>query len=190
MRGPTQREELVRFVYRRHVKSVYGFFACSVPHATAEDLTSMTFERVLRFWATYRPERASERTWILAIARNLLTDHFRREKRRPAISTDEVPALLESLHGTDEPVQRALDVHELRAYLASLSDRQREVIALRYVADLPASEIGAILGLTSANVHQILSRSLKQLRAQVEAADLQAEAYGHGAADAAGGRAP
>src|SRR4051794_26418732 len=71
----------LRELYRRHVRTVYAFFAYSVAADVAEDLTSATFERVLRAWDSYDPARAGERTWILTIARNLLTDHFRRNRR-------------------------------------------------------------------------------------------------------------
>ena len=156
-------------VYREHVAAVFGFFAYTVPSATAEDLTSATFERIVRFWARYDPARASERTWILAIARNVLTDHFRRQRHRDAVSTDRHPSVLEGLAATDEALERPLEAAELQGLLECLKPREREIVALRYAGDLPAAEIGTIMGLTSANVHQILSRSLRRLRERLEA---------------------
>ena len=164
-RGPLGGE--IGRLYRAHVGPVFAFFAYSVSHSVAEDLTSATFERVLRFWRRYNPERASERTWILAIARNLLTDHYRRESVRAATSIDDQPYLL-SDHVSDDPFKRALDADELRGWLACLGDREREILALRYAGDLPAVEIASIIGLSTANVHQILSRSLRRLREQAD----------------------
>ena len=151
-------------VYREHVAAVYAFFAYSVNDAAAEDLTSATFERVLRSWDAYDPDRGSERAWIVAIARNLLVDHFRRQSHRDAVSTDEHPAVLRALTTADEPLERALSADELRRWLSPLGERERQIVALRYAADLPAAEIAAIVGLSPANVHQILSRSLRRLR--------------------------
>jgi RNA polymerase sigma-70 factor (ECF subfamily) len=151
-------------LYREHVGAVYGFFAYSLREAAAEDLTSATFERVLRSWKRYDPGKGSERGWILAIARNLLVDHYRRQSHRDAVSTDEHPLLLEGLTTGDEPLERALAADELRRWLAILGERERQIVALRYAADLPATEIAEIVGLTAANVHQILSRSLRRLR--------------------------
>jgi RNA polymerase sigma-70 factor (ECF subfamily) len=51
-----------------------------------------------------------------------------------------------------------------------LGDREREIIALRFGADLPASEIATLTGLTLANVQQILSRSLRRLRSELDGA--------------------
>src|SRR6185312_1947643 len=68
-------------VYDEHVWRVYGFLAYRLgDRDTAEDLTQATFERALRAWARFDPRRASESTWLLAIARNLLIDHYRRDR--------------------------------------------------------------------------------------------------------------
>ena len=155
-------------MFREHVGAVYAVFAYSVDAATAEDLTSATFEKVIRSWRRYDPAKAGERTWIIAIARNTMIDHFRRQSHRDASSLDEHPGLLDHLAAGDDFTQRHLDADELRSLLAVLGEREREVLALRYAADLPAADIAELLGLSAANVHQIISRSLRRLRASAE----------------------
>ena len=172
IRRRAEADELSR-LYREHVGAVYGFFAYSLRAPAAEDLTSATFERVLRSWSRYDPRRGGERGWILTIARNLLVDHYRRQSHRDAVSTDEHPGLLAGLVTGDEPLERALEADELRTWLSVLGERERQIVALRYAADLQAAEIAAIVDLTAANVHQILSRSLRRLR---EAATLRSSA--------------
>lgn len=162
-RQTVDRDELRR-VYREQVGPVYAFFAYSVSRAAAEDLTSATFERVVRSWSKYDPRRSSERTWILAIARNLLTDHYRRQRHRAAVSTDEHPVILDSLDGGEPPEEGVLSAEALRRWLAPLGERERMVLALRYAVDLSADETAELMGLTAANVHQITSRSLRKLR--------------------------
>jgi RNA polymerase sigma-70 factor (ECF subfamily) len=156
-------DEVLRRVYREHVDAVFAFFAYSAGRQVAEDLTATTFEKVIRAWHRYDAAKAGERTWILAVARNVLTDNYRRERLRETMSTDEHPGLLE-LGEPVEWVQRRLEIDELRTWLAHLSDREREVLALRYGADLAAAEIGGLLGLSTDNVHQIVSRALRRLR--------------------------
>lgn len=156
-------DELHR-VYREHVDAVYAFFAYAIPRSQAEDLTSATFEKVIKAWRRYDPQKASERTWILAIARNVLTDHHRRQQHRQAVSTDEHPALLDLLQN-EEVLERRLDRDELLGWLAELQPREQELLALRYGADMTANEIAELTELSVANVHQILSRALKKLRA-------------------------
>jgi RNA polymerase sigma factor (sigma-70 family) len=85
LRSRPSKDELLA-VYRENVNAVYAFFAYSVSHETAEDLTAATFERVVRSWARFDPDRAGPRTWVMAIARNQLSDHFRRQSHRNAIS--------------------------------------------------------------------------------------------------------
>jgi RNA polymerase sigma-70 factor (ECF subfamily) len=174
-RGQGDQEALQR-AYRDNVEAVYAFFAYAVDPTTAEDLTAAAFERVVRSWRRFDPARASERTWILAIARNLLTDHFRRAGRARTVSLDEHPALLERLVEEDRSAE-ILAADELKRLLAPLAPRDRQVVALRYAADLEGAEIAALLGLTTGNVHQILSRSLRRLRAvaEAEAADAQSQ---------------
>ena len=158
-------QDELRRVYRAHVRAVYGFFAYSVRAATAEDLTSATFERVLAAWPSFDPAKGSERTWILTIARNQLTDHYRRERLRTTTSTDEHPALLDTLSTTEHPLAAHLEAEAIKSWLGELDERAREILAMRFVADLSPAEIAELMELTVDNVHQILSRSLRKMRA-------------------------
>jgi RNA polymerase sigma factor (sigma-70 family) len=164
--------EDIRDVYQQHVGAVYAFFSYSVSHHTAEDLTAATFERVVRAWSRFDPKRAQPRTWILAIARNLLTDHYRRQSYRDGVSLDEHPALASTLVASDDPLARALSTDVVRTWLARLEPREREVLALRFGADLPAAEIARCLGLSEANVHQVSSRAIRRLRDQLSSTEL------------------
>jgi RNA polymerase sigma factor (sigma-70 family) len=151
-------------VYNEHVWPIYGFLAYRVgDHHLAEDLTQATFERALRNWSHFDPRRSSERTWLLTIARNLSIDHHRRSSRRPSEEFDELEA--PTVPGPEERIGTAVQLSDA---LTKLSDRDREVIALRYGADLTGPEIASMLGLTLSNVQQILSRSLRKLRELLE----------------------
>ena len=154
-------------VYEEHVWYVYGFLAYRVPdRQSAEDLTQGTFERALRAWSRFDRRKAPERAWLLAIARNLLVDHHRRDSHRRTEMLDErsTPAV----SGPEELIALSSD---LATALAKLSDRDREVLALRFGADLKGPEIAQLLGLTVANVQQIMSRSLRKLRSLLEGVD-------------------
>jgi RNA polymerase sigma factor (sigma-70 family) len=166
-RPRTKGSDELRDVYRDHVEAVYAFFGYSVSRALAEDLTSATFERVIRAWGSYDASRASVRTWILAIARNQLTDHYRRASHRDARSLDDEPALVESLSAADPELDAVGERDAFRALLASSQPREREVLALRFGADLSANEVAELLELSSANVHQIASRALRRLRGEL-----------------------
>jgi RNA polymerase sigma factor (sigma-70 family) len=160
-------------VYDEHVAEVYGFFAYGLgSRIDAEDLSQQTFERALRAWERYDESRASPSTWLLAIARNLLVDHLRatgaaRTQPADALGLDEVASESDrpSL-GLDPEIERAL---------TALAPRERELIALRFGGDLTGAEIARITGLSVSNVQQILSRSLRRMRASLDRVPVGAE---------------
>src|ERR687897_43401 len=90
-------------LYEEHVWRVYGFFGYRLgSREDAEDLTQLTFERALKAWDRFDGRRASASTWLMAIARNLLVDHYRRggsEREEPIESED----LAETSLGIESP---------------------------------------------------------------------------------------
>jgi RNA polymerase sigma-70 factor, ECF subfamily len=151
-------------VYEDHVWRVYGFLAYRVrDRETAEDLTQVTFEHALRAWTRFDPSRASETTWLLAIARNVLIDQLRRDR---SLS---IEPLEERMHPVAAGPEESLGGSAaLLGALTSLPDRDQEVIALRFGGDLTGAQVAEMLGLSLSNVQQILSRSLRKLRAMLE----------------------
>jgi len=162
-RGP----ESFASLYDDHVWDVYGFFGYRVgSRELAEDLTQTTFERALRAWARFDENRASARTWLLAIARNLLIDHYRQDRSSLQEPIEDLGAR-EPL-GVDSSPEKRLGLDpDLAAALDGLGERERELIALRFGGDLNGPQIAEITGLSLANVQQILSRTLRRLRVEL-----------------------
>lgn len=167
-RSPRGSGEAFAAVYDDHVWDVYGFFGYRVrSREEAEDLTQATFERALRAWERFDEGRATARTWLMSIAHNLLVDHYRRDRsdRHDPVPVEEH----HELDGGESVEEAALGISpELANALELLSDRDREVLALRFGGDLTGPEVAEITGLTLANVQQILSRSMRRLRAELE----------------------
>ena len=154
-------------VYDENIWRVYGFVGFRVTsRQDAEDLTQQTFERALRAWARFDPGRGSAESWLLAIARNLLIDHYRGDRSSMNKPLEDGGA--ELALGLVPPPEEGLGVApELAAALETLDDRERELIALRFGGDLSGPEIARVTGLSLANVQQILSRALRQLRIEL-----------------------
>ena len=152
---------------------VYGFFAYTLSSgADAEDLTQQTFERAMRAWGRYDGSRASPSTWLLAIARNLLIDHLRAAGAAQTLGDED----LEGMPAPPDRPSLGLDP-DLERALAQLAPREREVIALRFGGDLTGGEIAELTGLSTANVQQILSRSLRRMRECLEREQAGAERH-------------
>jgi RNA polymerase sigma factor (sigma-70 family) len=167
--------------YADHVGQVYGFFAYrGRSREEAEDLTQLTFERALRAWGRYDARKAQVGTWLLAIARNLLIDRYRSEAVAPR--TEPLDDASEH-HLPNAELGASLGVSpELAAGLARLEVRAQEIVALRFGGDLTGPEIAQVTGLTLANVQQILSRSLRQLRSDLGERNEQQSAAARGQA--------
>lgn len=121
----------------------------------AEDLTQETLTRAYQRW---RKVRGHAEPWVARVAANLALDAIRRDKRRPTVAHaggDERAA-----PEAASPVDRV----ELVRVLQDLPRRQREVVVLRYLADLPETEVARELGISVGSVKQHASRGLAALR--------------------------
>jgi RNA polymerase sigma-70 factor (ECF subfamily) len=158
------RDEEFERLFEEHATGLLGFLTYRTgDRALAEDLLADTFERVLRARRRFDPRRASAKTWIYAIALNLLRDQARRraaEGRALERAPDPAPppaGLLEGVAHRDE----------LGRALAQLSDDEREAIALRYGADLTVPEIAKLQGERLTTVEGRVYRALRKLRDQL-----------------------
>ena len=141
-----------------HLDDVYGYLAWFTgDRFVAEDLAGETFERALRLWNRFDPERGSARTWLCQVARTVALDHFRSEKRRRRREQ-----LTASPDRIDERPLEGLSP-ELEAALRALTAGEREVIALRVVLDFDARTAAGMLGISPTNCTTRLNRALGKL---------------------------
>jgi RNA polymerase sigma-70 factor (ECF subfamily) len=151
-------------VYRRELPRIFNFFRYRVADgATAEDLTSLTFEKAWRARRQYRNDTAAFSTWLFTIARNVAVDYWRRKKRE--VPLEEAPEPASERTPEDELVRRA-EFRRLSSILCELPDRERELVALKYGADVTNRAIAEITGLSESNVGTILYRTVHALRAR------------------------
>jgi RNA polymerase sigma-70 factor (ECF subfamily) len=150
-------------VYREEMPRVFNYFRYrGFERATAEDLTSATFEKAWRARDRYRRDRAAVSTWLLAIARNAAIDHLRRSRAAvPLVETD-VP----DERTPEQTALRGEHLRRLRELLSELPGREREILALKYGAEATNRAIATITGLGESNVGTILHRTIGTLRAR------------------------
>jgi RNA polymerase sigma-70 factor, ECF subfamily len=150
--------------YAEQLPRIYNFFRFRVRgHADLEDLTARTFEKAWRARHQYRRDRAGFANWLFGIARNIANDHLR--SAREHVSTDRVPDIAtEHTPETDAALQS--DMERLARLTAHLSDRDREILALKYGAAINNRQIAELTGLSESNVGTILHRTVEKLRSQ------------------------
>ena len=140
------------------VRRVYAYVAYRIGEgADAEDLTNDVFERALRFRSSYDPARGEPAAWLIGIARRTIAD------RRVLPAAADAPEAADA----GDLAERAVDRVSLAAAVAQLDQRDRELIALRYGADLTASQIARLLDLRTNAVEVALHRALARLRAHL-----------------------
>ncbi len=167
--------EQCRLWYERHGEAVYNCvrFQVAEPDA-AEDIVADTFLRALRAAERFDEARGAARTWLLAIARNLVHDHRRRIRVRQYVPLGTMRDLVEDAPSPEERLLRKEQVGRLLDALAGLGDDDREIVSLRYGSGLDGREVAAMLGISEANARTRLWRALKRLKAALGELDEQA----------------
>jgi RNA polymerase sigma-70 factor (ECF subfamily) len=157
-------------IYDHYFPRVYNYVRYRVRDAeTADDVTAQVFERALVSISSYRPERGPFAPWLFAIARNAVNDHLRAQRRRRWLSLE---VLRDRASAEPQPEEVAIrsEIHaELVAAAASLNDRERDLIALKFAAGLTNRRIAELTGLSESNVGVILYRAMQRLRAELSA---------------------
>jgi RNA polymerase sigma-70 factor (ECF subfamily) len=141
------------------IRRVYAYVAYRIGDGPdAEDVTSETFERALRYKESYDHRKGEPVAWLIGIARRCLAG-------RPA-----QPSVVADIEETAAPTdveEESVRRIDLEAALAKLSDRDRELLALRYGADLTAAQIGELTGLAANAVDVALHRARERLAASL-----------------------
>ncbi len=157
------REAEFERLYAEHAQRLFGFLVYRTgDRALAEDLVADTFEAAYRARSRFDRRRASARTWLYAIALNLLRDQGRRQAAQArAYERATAGAAVE---GADAALERVAERDRIMRSLTGLSEQERECVALRFGADLSLKEIAAALGEPVTTVEGRLYRALRKLR--------------------------
>ncbi len=163
-------------LYKAELPKIYNYFRYRFGNdSLAEDLAATTFEKAWRARHRYRRDLAGFSTWLHTIARNVGIDHSRAQ--RPEVPLD---SLLERA-SNDSPERDAVrnaEAARLNRLLAQLDERERELISLKYGADLNNREIARLTGISESNVGTILHRTVAALRKQWDGSSQQSVASG------------
>jgi RNA polymerase sigma factor (sigma-70 family) len=141
------------------IRRVYAYAAYRLGDGPdAEDATSDAFERALRYRDSYDRRKGEPAAWLIGIARRCVDEVL--ANRVPLAEPPELEAPLDL-------EQQTVSRLELGRALASLSDHDRELVALRYGADLAARQIAELLEARTNTIEVALHRALERLRRQI-----------------------
>jgi RNA polymerase sigma-70 factor (ECF subfamily) len=138
------------------IKRVYAYAAYRLGDgADAEDATSETFERAVRYRKSYDPRKGEPVAWLLGIAKRCIDGGWPKAE----FPTQDVDSV-DTTDLEEETLRRLM----ISRAVAALDDRDRELIALRYGADLTARQIAELLGARTNAIEVALHRALGRLR--------------------------
>jgi RNA polymerase sigma factor (sigma-70 family) len=159
-------------IYAEHRDRLFAFLVYRTgDRALAEDLVGDVFERALRAHARFDPRRGSETTWLYAIALNRLRDHYRRAQvERSALER----FLVDEPVGIDPPDDHLADRDLVMRSLQLLGQQDREIVSLRFGADLTAPQIAKVTNQPLTTVEGRLYRALRRLRTALEPEEVPA----------------
>jgi RNA polymerase sigma-70 factor, ECF subfamily len=161
--APADADVAFEALYRSSRDDVYAYVAGLLrDRSAAEDVTAQAFERAYRRRSSFKPERGSHRAWLFGIARNAALDELRRRGRQTELATEPEDPAAAGAH--EEAAEAALRRSIVSAGLATLSARERELIALKYFAGLANAEIAEVIGVSESNAGTKLHRAMEKLR--------------------------
>jgi RNA polymerase sigma-70 factor (ECF subfamily) len=143
------------------IRRVYSYVAYRIGDGPdAEDVTSEVFERALRYRRSYDERRGQPLHWLLGIARRCVDDALSARVRARRLEETE-------LESASDPGVDVIQRVTLAAAIGGLDERSRDLLALRYGADLTARQIGELLGMKTNAVEVALHRTLTRLRSEL-----------------------
>lgn len=157
-------ERIVREYSRSVYKLAYRF---TNRHESAEDLTQEVFIRIYRSLEQYDPALGDLANWLMRLARNLIIDDYRKRRRQPTDTSDDLDDHMHHLSGSFESPQRNIERQErslqVRAAIEKLSPELRECVILRDIDELSYQEIVDRLKIPEGTVKSRINRGRLEL---------------------------
>ena len=154
-------EEAFSRLYDENFDKIYRYVYLKVGNRTeAEDLTQEVFLKALGAIGSYKWRQLPFASWLFRIAHNEVIDHFRKQKKQTRLNN-------RTLNTENNPIaiaEQSLERKQLMAAVENLSPAQREVIYLRFVAELSIAEVAKTLSKSEGTVKALQYGGIVALR--------------------------
>ena len=156
--------EAFGLLYDHYQGSVYRFLYYRTRSSTlAEDLTSEPFFRALRNMRNFRWQGKDFGAWLMTIARNLATDHFKAGRTRLEMTTEDMGLHDDATEGPEGMVLAGLTNEVLMQALTELPAEQRDCLVMRFLQGMSIAETAAVLGRSDGAVKQLQLHGVRNL---------------------------
>ncbi|MCD6568385.1 MAG: sigma-70 family RNA polymerase sigma factor [Dehalococcoidia bacterium] len=163
--------EAFALLYEEYLDKIYRYIYLRLGNKEgAEDLTQEVFARALEAIGHYKWRNLPFASWLFRIAHNQVIDHFRKESKIEKIDWDDNIAPSHD-PGPESITQHKLEAKELAETVKKLSPAQREVISLRFGAELSVAEAAEVLGKNPGTIKALQHNAIISLRKMMAGTD-------------------
>lgn len=156
----------------KYTSSVYNFTSRFIKDAQREDIVQEVFIKVWKKLKSFDTEKSQFKTWLFVIARNTITDYYRKKKITPFSSLPEEEFKEEEIEDgvilPDEALAKIQDKEMLDKILNELKDEYKTVLTLYYQEDMTFKEIGEVLGKPMNTVKSYHQRAVLLLKKKLQ----------------------
>ena len=150
--------------YEQYYPRLFAYIYARVGNQhQSEDIASDVFERVYLKLDSLR-DREALATWLFTIARNSIVSYVRKRSRETVVDSDVMSELSPAAPSVESEVMHREDLASIARMVRTFSQREQDIISLKFDAELPNSTIARVMGLTEPNVRVIIFRTLRKLR--------------------------
>lgn len=153
-------EEMLICAFNTYYKKVFNYFCGHLyDRILSQDMTGEVFVRAAASWQNYDKSKGAISTWIFTIAKNVMKDYW---KKRKFVQV-ELCETQDSFDVADFAESRE-EIEALKAAMDCLSEKERQVLQLKYFAELKNTEIAELTGISASNTGVLAHRAVRKLR--------------------------
>ncbi|MBI4973018.1 sigma-70 family RNA polymerase sigma factor [Candidatus Roizmanbacteria bacterium] len=149
-------------LYLRYLDAIYRyiFFRVGQEKAIAEDISETVFFKAWEHIGSFKENQGTFKAWLYMIAKNAITDHFRKNKNKVNLEESVLP----TDNNIEEKIEYNDQVSRLMSRINLLTDDQRQVITMKYIEEMPNAEIARILDKNEEAIRALQHRALQKLK--------------------------
>jgi len=161
--------EAWQIIFNRHYPRLYSYLYYRVGDPNvAEDLCGEVFERAVKNIHRFKPRGGGLAGWLTRIAQNLAHDYHRRRNVRPPDPLELNESWIQADDDPDDQLLSRESAAYLHRALQRLTPQQRDVILLRFIAQMRTPEVAKIMGKTEGAIKALQHRALASLRRELK----------------------